>query len=138
MNGCMANRRLVRGGRKSITNYALRITKRDGDGRIAGESIPQVRRALNFEYSKPEADVWAAAATLYFLLTGAAPCNFSPTADSDVVVKTTSHTPHRERNHRLPRRLAAIFDTALRDDRELRFRSAREFRVARLSTVRMT
>lgn len=89
----------------------------------------------------PEVDVWAVAATLYAMLTGKTPRDF--TAEGDVppdayvfyIVQETAPLPIHSRQPDVPARLAAVLDRALDDREELAFRSASDFRRELLNVV---
>lgn len=78
---------------------------------------------LNYKYVKPEVDVWATAATLYYMLTGVSPRDFSSPED---LMQIFNRRPRRirELNGEIPERLAEVIDTALDDRQTLHFRSA--------------
>jgi serine/threonine-protein kinase len=57
---------------------------------------------VNFKYAKPEVDVWAAAASLYYLLTGHPPRDFPKGKDRWVVVLQTAPIAIRERVRAIP------------------------------------
>ncbi|MCE7003761.1 serine/threonine-protein kinase [Kibdelosporangium philippinense] len=82
-----------------------------------GGSIPFVPRTqlVGYRDAKPEVDVWAAAACLYWMLTGATPRDFPPDADPVLVALRTPVVPVRERLSSLDCRLARVIDEALVD-----------------------
>jgi serine/threonine-protein kinase len=88
------------------------------------------QQVVNFKYARPEVDVWAAAATLYHLLTGACPRDFPPGADPWAVVLQTGAVPIRRRRQGLPGRLAEVIDQALIDRPTIGFATAAELRRA--------
>ena len=100
-------------------------------GTVAGTPhfMPR-QQVLRFRFAKPEVDVWAAAASLYFLLTGCAPRDFTAGMDPWQTVLQTKPVPIRRRAPAVPKRLAAVIDHALVDDPEIPFKSAAEFRRA--------
>jgi serine/threonine-protein kinase len=71
------------------------------------------QQAIDFKYSKPEVDVWAAAAAYYNMLTGAFPKNFRPGINPWQIIVSESSIPIRQRDASLPERLAAVIDRAL-------------------------
>lgn len=88
------------------------------------------RQVLDYRYAKPEVDVWAAAASLYFLLTGFVPRDFTPGRDPWRTVMDTRPVPILERGVRVPRRLAEVVDRALVDWPEIEFKEAAQLRAA--------
>jgi pSer/pThr/pTyr-binding forkhead associated (FHA) protein len=87
------------------------------------------QQVINFKYAKPEVDVWAAAATLYYTLTGTPPRDFTG-KDRWLVVLQTEPVPVRSRDASIPQPLAEVIDFALADKPEIRFKSAAEFKQA--------
>ncbi|WUH99953.1 protein kinase [Spirillospora sp. NBC_00431] len=94
------------------------------------------QQVIEFKYARPQVDVWAAAACLYFMLTGTAPRDFPPGADSWQVVLESPAVPIRSRDGTLPGRLAKVVDHALLEEPEIGFATAEEFRQALLKAVR--
>ena len=88
------------------------------------------RQLVNFKYSGPEVDVWSIAATLYHMLTGAVPRDFSGSRDPFVVVRDGDPIPILDRRANLPPRLAAAIDKALIESGEPGYRSASDFKAA--------
>ncbi len=89
------------------------------------------QQVLDFKYAKPDVDVWAVAATLYYLLTMASPRNFVGVEPMLAILKTQP-VPIRERDASIPQGLADLIDLALRDNSNLHFNSAIEFKNALL------
>jgi eukaryotic-like serine/threonine-protein kinase len=82
-----------------------------------------------FREAGAEVDVWAAAASLYNMLTGEFPRNFSSSKDRFLTVMQSRPVPIRERTPTVPGPIAALLDRALDDSGEkLYFESAAEFR----------
>jgi serine/threonine protein kinase len=96
-------------------------------GTPAFMSREQVR---NFKYARPDVDVWAAAATLYNMLTAAYPRDFTPDHDRWLTVLEREVVPIRKRNPTIPRPLAEVIDAALVETPRIGFQSAHEFRAA--------
>ena len=88
------------------------------------------QQVLKFKYARPEVDVWAAAATLYNMLTGCTPRDFDGRADPWATVLETDPVPTLHRGKPIPRPLAQVIDAALRDDPHLRFTTAGELKRA--------
>ncbi len=91
--------------------------------------IPK-QQFLNYKYAKPEVDVWAAVATLYYMLTGKAPRDFSAHPEAAMRIFEEAPVPVRERNPYISKPLAKLIDTTLDDRGGLRFRTADQFRFA--------
>jgi hypothetical protein len=96
-------------------------------GTVAFMSRQQI---LDYKFAKPEVDVWAMAASLYFMLTGRTPREFPAHADPIAVILRQPATPIRDREPSVPPRLAAVIDTALVDSPRIAVTSAEEFRGA--------
>ncbi|MFI5914259.1 protein kinase [Dactylosporangium sp. NPDC051541] len=92
-------------------------------------SYPQ---AINYRYVGPEVDVWSLAACLYHLLTGLYPRDFDGDRDPWQVVLETAAVPLLSRRPDVPRQLALVIDTALRDKPAIGYPTAAEFRNALL------
>lgn len=90
--------------------------------------IPK-QQFLNYKYVKPEVDVWSACATLYYMLTGKSPRDFSGSVPVSQIFEEQP-TPIRDYNPYVPEPLAELIDTALDDRESLRFRSADQLRFA--------
>jgi len=86
------------------------------------------QQVINFKYAKPEVDVWASAASLYYMLTGTCPRDFQRGQDPWLVVLQTNAVPIRQRDSLIPERLAEVIDQALVDNPSIYFRSVAEFR----------
>ncbi|MDG4805587.1 serine/threonine-protein kinase [Micromonospora sp. WMMD1120] len=71
---------------------------------------------VDYKYARPEVDLWAVTACLYWMLTGATPRDFPPGADPIAVVLRTSVVPVRHRLGSVPRRLANVIDEMLVDN----------------------
>jgi hypothetical protein len=89
---------------------------------------------LNYLRAGPGVDVWAAAATLYYALTGRPPRDFAAHPDPIQVVRTTLPIPLRDRAsaslsvHPAFAALADLLDGVLADDGQLRYARAADFR----------
>jgi len=88
------------------------------------------QQVLNFRDAGPEVDVWALAATLYCMLTGHVPRNFSKDKDPWQVVLQSDPIPIRQREPSIPDRLAGVIDHALRDRPEIGFQIAPDLKQA--------
>ena len=102
-------------------------------GTKAGTPVLMCRQQLlNYKYVQPEVDVWAAAACLYFMLTGTYPRNFIH-GDAFLAVLQNDPVPIRQRDPNIPKRLAEMIDLALVEKPEIYFKSANEFKQALLN-----
>ncbi len=100
-------------------------------GATAGKPYFMPRQqVINHRFAKPEVDVWAAAATLYNMLTGAFPRTFQPGHDVWQTILCNSAVPILERNPSIPKSLAKVIDHALEDNPSIGFQTAREFQSA--------
>jgi len=88
------------------------------------------QQVVNFKYVGPEVDIWAATATLYFLLTGFTPRDFHQGRDPWLTVRETNPVPISSRGVLLPSALAQVIDEALADNPKIRYRTAAELRAA--------
>lgn len=89
------------------------------------------QQILNYKYASPPVDVWAAAASLYFALSGHSPRDFPPGRDPWRVVWDTPPVPLAQRGVPVPPALAAVIDGALDDaGDDLRYLTAADLRRA--------
>ena len=93
--------------------------------------IPR-QQVLEFKYAKPEVDIWAAAASLYYMLTGYYPRDFSGN-DIFLAILRNKPIPIRQRDANIPPKLAEIIDLALIEEPEIYFKTAKAFKQALLS-----
>jgi len=91
--------------------------------------IPR-QQVINFKYAKPEVDVWAMAATLYYMLTARFPRDFPKGKDPWRIVLQSKALPIRNRVHTIPEKLANVIDQALIDQPAIIFKTAAEFKKA--------
>jgi len=80
----------------------------------------------NFKYVKPVSDVFSFAATMYFLLTGAFPFDFSSKRDPLDVVLNNEVIPIRKRFPSVPKLLASAIDRAVTKEKKNRYPDAGE------------
>ncbi len=100
-------------------------------GDVRGKAFYMPRQSvIDFKYARPAVDVWAMAATLYELLTGTVPRDFPQGCEPFLVVLNHDVVPIRQRNSTIPKPLAEVIDHALRDQPEIGFRTALEFKQA--------
>jgi len=102
-------------------------------GAVAGTPVFMARQQVRrFKYAKPDVDVWAAAATFYFLLTGELVREFElrKGAKKDIWDQILSYdaVPIRKVNPNIPKRLAEVIDTALREEPKIGFSTAAELK----------
>jgi hypothetical protein len=102
--------------------------------RAGSPSYVSREQVLHFKRAQPEVDVWAAAACLYYMLTGAAPRDFPPHVDRWRVVLDSPAVPIRRRNPEVAERLAKVIDHALTEDPRIGFTTVAEFRQALMET----
>jgi hypothetical protein len=102
---------------------------RTGDVRGTAPYMPR-QLVVDFKYARPAGDVWAMAASLYQLLTGTVPRHFPDGCEPFLIVLHHDAVPIRQRNPKIPPRLAEVIDHALRDRPEIGFQTALEFRQA--------
>lgn len=112
---------------KSFDNAGLSGQTRTGTA--AGTPVFMPRQQVrNFKYSKPDVDVWAMAASLYYMITGRFPRDFARGKDPWSAVLSTDAVPIRQRDSSIPKRLADVIDYVLVDKPEIRVKSAAEFK----------
>jgi serine/threonine protein kinase len=101
-------------------------------GAVAGTRAFMPRQqAVDFKYARPEVDVWAAAASLYWMLTGGQPPRDFPRGkDHWQVVLQDDPVPIRKRLPALPKKLADVIDQAVRDRPEIPFKTAADLKRA--------
>ncbi len=105
-------------------------------GARAGSPATMPRQqAINFKYAAQEVDVWAAAATLYKLVTGEYPREFPPDRDPWQVVMEERPRPLSTLRPDFPARLAEALDAALIDDPAITHSSAMSLKEALLKAA---
>jgi eukaryotic-like serine/threonine-protein kinase len=95
--------------------------------------IPR-QQVLNYKYVQPDVDIWAVAASLYHMLTGYLPRNFTG-IDYFSEVLLNDPIPIRQRDASIAPRLAEVIDLGLREKPEIYFKSAGDFKQALLGAV---
>jgi serine/threonine protein kinase len=114
---------------KSFQNAGL--SGMTATGAVAGTFYFMPREQLTrYRESRPESDVWSAAATFYYLLTGAYPRDFAGASDPLATILRGGVVPLRQRDASLPGPLAEVLDRALADDPAGRYPDAGGFRRA--------
>lgn len=100
-------------------------------GSVGGTVAFMARQQIvSYKFAKPEVDVWAMAASLYHMLTGALPRDFPPGTDAIAVVLDRPAVPIRRRDSSVPPRLAEVIDEALIERPEIAIKSAAELKRA--------
>jgi hypothetical protein len=82
----------------------------------------------NYKYSKPDVDVWAAAASYYYMLTGIYPKDFERGKDAFHTAVNCAAVPIRKRDLSIPKKLAEVIDCALIEEPVIGVRSALELK----------
>ena len=104
-------------------------------GTLGGTPVFMPRQqVLDFKYAQPEVDIWASAATLYYMLTGMYPRDFGE-MDPFVTILQTEPIPISQRGVSLPKPLADLIDLASIDNPKIYFRNAKAFKTALLSVM---
>jgi hypothetical protein len=94
-------------------------------GSVAGSPATMPRQqVLNFKRAGPEVDIWAAAASLYKLLTGDYPRDFPDEEDPWRVVLNRPPVPILKRGRHVPAHLALAIDEALVDNPAIKHQAA--------------
>jgi serine/threonine protein kinase len=114
---------------KALDDSGLSGLTRTGDR--AGTPIFMPRQqVLHFKHPTTDFDVWAMAASLYYMLTMSPPRTFSKQKDRWTTVLEADPVPIRIRRADLPRRLADAIDHALTERPAIGFKTAAEFKDA--------
>ena len=92
------------------------------------------QQVLDFKYADPAVDVWAVAASLYFMLTACIPRDLQQGQDPFLAVLKNNPVPIRDRDRTIPESLATVIDRALLDRQELYYQTAAEFKQALAQT----
>ena len=104
------------------------LSRHTRTGTAAATPVFQPRQQIaNYKYSKPEVDVWAAAASYYYMLTGSFPKDVRG-KDIWIEMYTGTPVPIRQRDSRIPEKLAAVIDHALVERPEIGIKTAAEFK----------
>lgn len=89
--------------------------------------IPR-QQYLNYKYVKPEVDVWAAAATLYYMLVGSPPRDCSGGSPDEAF--SMLPYPIQDVNSEITPALAHVVNRALDDRAELKYKTAAALKIA--------
>lgn len=93
------------------------------------------KQVIDFKYAQPDVDVWAAAASLYYMITGTYPRNFTK-KDPFLAVLTTEPVAIAKRYPAIPKLLAETIDLALVDNPDTQFKTAVDLKNALLKMHR--
>ncbi len=97
-------------------------------GAVAGAMgfVPR-QQVENYKFCKPEVDVWAMAATYYYMLTKCMPRDFDDDMDDASTVLHKPTVPIRKRRREIPKSVAEVIDLALIDTHDLFYKNANDF-----------
>jgi serine/threonine protein kinase len=115
---------------RAFDDAGLSGSTRTGD--VGGTPEYMCRQQLiQFKDAGPEVDVWAMAASFYYMLTGTVPRDFRKDQDPWLTVLETDPIPIRARDSSIPEGLAKVIDRALVDgEEEMYFKRAVDFKAA--------
>ena len=100
-------------------------------GDVKGTLVFMPRQQLKeSKYAQPDVDVWAAAASLYNMLTGCIPKDFRSPRSMFQDFLTNPAVPIRSRDSSIDKKLAAVIDAALVDKPNIGIRTALELKKA--------
>jgi serine/threonine protein kinase len=100
-------------------------------GKTAGTPVfMPPEQIINFKYVKPVSDVFSMGATMYFLLTGAFPFDFTDKRDPMDVILNDEVVSIRSRKSAISKPLAAVIDRAVAKKHKDRCSDAGEFLAA--------
>ncbi|MDR1633301.1 MAG: protein kinase [Dysgonamonadaceae bacterium] len=98
---------------------AAGLTSLSKGGGTCGTIVFMPRQQLrDSRYAKPDVDVWAAAASYYYMLTGQLVRDFRGRSTGELYKEViyNSPVPVLKRNSRIPEKLAQVIDTALQEE----------------------
>jgi eukaryotic-like serine/threonine-protein kinase len=91
------------------------ITSLEQSGLGSYRFLPR-RQLKYYRDSKPEVDIWAAAACLYYMLSGSSPRNFPDNISAETIVMDRPAIAIQQCNPDVPDSIAEVIDRALRED----------------------
>jgi serine/threonine protein kinase len=129
---------LTADGRLKIADFGLAkafdqagLSGRTRTGALGGTVAFMPRRqVLDFKYARPEVDLWAITACLYWMITGHPPRDFPPGSDAVAVVLRQPPIPIRDRLATVPAVLADVIDAVLAETVHTGLNSAAELAAA--------
>jgi eukaryotic-like serine/threonine-protein kinase len=119
---------------KSFDNAAYSGITSVEDPGLGSHPFLSRQQLKDYRNSKPEVDIWAAAACLYCMLTGEYPRDFYEDVDFNTSVLEQPAIAIKIRNPDIPDSLAEVIDRALREDKELHYKTAKDFKRDLLSS----
>jgi serine/threonine-protein kinase len=117
---------------KALDDTGLSGLTRTGETAGTPYFMPR-QQVLQFKRPSPEFDVWAVAASFYFMLTRFPPRSFTNETDQWITVLETDPIPVRKRRPDVPRRVAEVIDQALTEKPTIGIKSATELKNAILA-----
>jgi len=114
---------------KSFEAAGLTDFTRTGDAGGTPVFMPR-QQIINYKYAKPDVDVWAVAASYYFMLTGFFPKDFIPNKDIWSQALKNPAVPIRKRDRQIDKKLAEVVDHALIEKPSIGYSSAEQFKKA--------
>jgi serine/threonine protein kinase len=125
-------------GRLKIADFGLAkafdqagLSGRTRTGAIGGSVAFMPRRQVfDYKYARPEVDLWAITACLYWMITGRPPRDFPPDTDPVAVVLRQPPIPIRDRLATVPAALAEVIDAVLDETVQTGPKSAAELAAA--------
>jgi hypothetical protein len=106
-------------------------------GSVAGSPATMPRQqVVDFKHAGPEVDIWAAAASLYKLLTGDYPRDFPEDEDPWRIVLNKNPVPILERKVKIPINLAEAIDWALVDNPSIHHQAAMSLKEALVNAAK--
>ena len=114
---------------KAFEAAGLTDFTRTGDAGGTPAFMPR-QQIINYKYAKPDVDVWAVAASYYFMLTGSLPKDFHSGKDIWSQALKFPAVPIRKRDRGIGKGIAEAIDHALLEKPAIGFSTAFEFKKA--------